>query len=290
MTRFVEEHRDRFGVEPICTVLEIAPSTYYAARDRELSRRALQDAALRAEIERVHRDNFGVYGVEKVWRQLVREGWLVGRDRVARLMHVLGLRGITRRRTTRTTIPRPDVSYPPDLLKRDFTAAAPNLKWVTDITYVHTWEGFAYTTFVVDAFSRRIVGWTVEKSLSAEATMAALEMALWARRHCHIVGVIAHSDKGTQFTSIRYTERLAEVGALRSVGTTGDSYDNALAETVNGLYKAELIHRRTWRTIAEVEAATAEWVSWWNHQRLHSACDWLPPSEYEAQSARTAAA
>jgi putative transposase len=162
---------------------------------------------------------------------------------------------------------------------------------VTDITYVHTWQGFAYTTFVIDAFSRRIVGWTVASTLSAEDTLPALEMALWTRRHSDIAGVIAHSDKGTQFTSIRYTDRLAEVGALASVGTTGDSYDNALAETVNGLYKAELIHRRSsWRAIAEVEAATAEWVRWWNHRRLHSACGWLPPAEFEARAAKVLAA
>ena len=283
MNQFIEAHRKRFGVEPICQTLEIAPSTYYAARDREPSQRTQQDGTLKQEISRVHRENFGVYGSEKIWRQLMREGWIVGRDRIARLMHALDLRGAVRRRTTRTTISKPEFNHPGDLVNRAFTAAAPNQLWVTDITYVSTWEGFAYTTFVIDVFSRRIVGWVVARSLTTEATIGALEMALWQRRGIDLTGLVAHSDKGVQFTSIRYTDRLAEVGALRSVGSTGDSYDNALAETVNGLYKAELIPQRaSWRTIAEVEAATAEWVAWWNHKRLHSACGWVPPAEFEA--------
>jgi putative transposase len=291
VNRYIAAHKGQFGVEPICQVLEVAPSTYYASQRHEPSRRAQHDAVLKDEIRRVHEENFGVYGTEKVWRQLAREGWAVGRDHVKRLMRDLSLVGATRRRTTRTTIPRPDAEHPGDLVHRDFTATAPNRKWVGDITYVATQEGFAYTTFVIDTFSRRIVGWTTARTLSAEATTAAFEMAAWCRRGNDIRGVIAHTDKGCQFTSVHYTTRLEELGAVRSIGTVGDSYDNALAETVNGLYKAELIwRRRSWRTIAEVEAATAAWVEWWNNRRLHSACGWLPPAEFEARAAGVRAA
>jgi putative transposase len=287
---FIDAHRDRetdglrWGVEPICRVLQVAPSTYYTARRRPLSRRAAEDAVLKERIRRVHEAHYAVYGAEKVWRQLGREGVAVGRDRVARLMRESGLAGATRAKTTRTT--RPATQEPPlpaDLVRRNFTAVAPNRLWVNDLTYVPTWSGFAYTAFVIDAFSRRIVGWQVSASLQAELALDALEMAIWTRRGDALDGLVHHSDRGGQYLAIRYTARLEEAGIVPSVGSRGDSYDNALAETVNGLYKAELIRRRgPWGTVAAVARATAEWVAWWNCQRLHGALGYLPPAEYEA--------
>ncbi len=284
MTSFIDTHRDRHGVEPICTTLQVAPSTYYASRRRQPSRRALEDQGFKAEICRVHEENLGVYGVDKVWRQLGREGILVGRDRVARLMRGLGLRGVVRGRTTRTTISRQEApDRPDDLVKRQFQAPAPNRLWVADITYIWTWLGFVYCAFVIDVFSRRIVGWKVSASLSAEVALDALEMALWQRRGTDLAGLIHHSDRGVQYTAIRYTQRLEDAGAVPSVGSKGDSYDNALAETVNGLYKAEVVWREaSWRNREAVELATARWVYWWNCSRLHSACGYVPPAEYEA--------
>jgi putative transposase len=287
---FTDAHQDRetdglrWGVEPICRVLQVAPSTYYAAKRRPPSRRATEDAALTEEIRRVYRQHFAVYGAEKVWRQLGREGVAVGRDRVARLMRALGLAGATRARTTRTTRPAPaERPRPADLVRRDFTAAAANRLWVNDLTYVPLWTGFAYTAVVVDAFSRRIVGWQVAASLRVDLALDALEMALWARRDDPLDGLVHHSDRGGQYLAIRYTARLEEAGIVPSVGSKGDSYDNALAETVNGLYKAELIRRRgPWRTVAQVAVATAEWVAWWNAARLHGALGHVPPAEYEA--------
>jgi putative transposase len=287
---FIDGHRDRrtaglrWGVEPICRVLQVAPSTYYAAKRRPPSRRAGEDAALKAQIRRVYAAHFAVYGAEKVWRQLGREGLAVGRDRVARLMRALGLAGAARAKTTRTTVPpRPHPPLPDDLVRRDFTAAAPNALWVTDLTYVPTRAGFAYIAFVTDAYSRRIVGWQVAGSLQVDLALDALEMALWTRRDDSLDGLVHHSDRGGQYLAIRYTTRLEEAGIVPSVGSKGDSYDNALAETVNGLYKAELIRRRgPWRTVAEVAVATAEWVAWWNGQRLHGALGHVPPAEYEA--------
>lgn len=230
----------------------------------------------------MHRDNFGVYGIEKVWRQLNREGTRVGRDRVARLMVELDLEGVVRGKRKRTTFSDEISPRPADLVDRNFSAAAPNRLWVADLTYVSTWTGFVYVAFVTDVFSRFIVGWRVSHSLHADLALDALEMAIWRRQHQDLTGLIHHSDRGGQYLSIRYTERLAEAGAVRSVGSRGDSYDNALAESVNGLYKAEVIHRRSWRSLEHVELATAEWVDWWNHRRLHSAIDDLPPTEYEA--------
>lgn len=283
MTRYIEVHKDAYGVEPICQVLEVAPSSYYAAVARPLSPRRRRDAELKREIERVHADNFGVYGIEKVWRQLNREGIEVGRERVARLMRELGLEGVVRGKTTRTTIPDDLAERPTDLLDRKFMAAAPNQIWVADLTYVRTESGgFIYAAFLTDLFSRYIVGWRVSSSLRTDLALDALEMALWQRRHQPIEGVIHHSDRGSQYLSIRYTERLAEAGGVRSVGSKGDAYDNAVAETVHGLYKAELINRRgPWRSAVQLEMATAEWVDWWNHRRLHGAADNLPPAEYE---------
>jgi putative transposase len=287
---FIDGHQDRvtaglrWGVEPICRVLQVAPSTYYAAKSRPPSRRAVEDAALKARIRTVYQEQFGVYGAEKVWRQLGREGVAVGRDRVARLMGELGLAGATRAKTTRTTAPAKQAPpAPADLVRRDFTAGAPNRLWVTDLTYVPTWSGFAYTAFVTDACSRRIVGWQVSTSLQVELALDALEMALWARRDDPLEGLVHHSDRGGQYLALRYTARLEAAGIVPSVGSKGDSFDNALAETVNGLYKAELIRRRgPWRDAAAVAVATAAWVAWWNSARLHGALGHVPPAEYEA--------
>jgi putative transposase len=279
---FIQTHRDRWGVEPICRVLQVAPSTYYAASSRPPSARALRDAELKVEIKRVYKEHFEVYGARKVWRQLGREGVAVGRDRVARLMGELGICGVVRGKPRRTTIPAETADRPADLVERDFTAPAPNRLWVADLTYVATWAGFAYVAFIIDAFSRMIVGWRVATTLRAELALDALEMAVWARQG-GLDGLVHHSDRGGQYLAIRYTERLAEEGAVASVGSRGDSYDNALAEAVNGLYKAELIGRRgPWRGAEQVELATLAWVQWWNERRLHSAIGDIPPAEYEA--------
>ena len=283
MTHYIEAHKDRFGVEPICTTLQVAPSTYYAATSRPPSKRAQSDARLKPELSRIHTENKDAYGVRKMWRALRREDITVGRDRVGRLMAELGLAGVVRGKARRTTVPADVGERPADLVERRFTAPAPNRLWVADLTYVATWSGFCYVAFVVDAYSRRIVGWRVSTSLRAELALDALEMAIWSRRGEDLDGLVHHSDRGVQYLSIRYTERLVEAGALTSVGSKGDSYDNALAEAVNGLYKAELIRRRgPWRSVDAVELATLEWVHWWNERRLHSACDYLPPAEYEA--------
>jgi putative transposase len=283
MTAFIDEHRVTHGVEPICQVLEIAPSSYYAARVRPPSARAVRDAELRADIGRIHLANYAVYGARKLWHALRREGTPVGRDHVGRLMRGLGIAGAARGKTRRTTIPSELSPRPADLVERVFAAPAPNRLWLADITYVSTWSGFCYTAFVIDAFSRKIVGWRVSSSLRAELALDALEMAIWSRRSDDLAGLIHHSDRGVQYLSIRYTERLADEGAVTSVGSRGDSYDNALAETVNGLYKTELIRAQgPWRSADQVELATAAWVAWWNDQRLHSACGDIPPAEYEA--------
>jgi putative transposase len=279
---FIQAHRDRWGVEPTCRVLQVAPSTYYAARSRPPSIRALRDAELKVEIERVYKANFSVYGARKVWRQLGREGVAVGRDRVARLMGELGICGVVRGKPRRTTIPAETAERPAGLVERNFTAREPNRLWVADLTYVATWAGFAYAAFVIDAFSRMIVGWRVATTLRAGLALDALEMAVWARQG-GLDGLVHHSDRGGQYLAIRYAERLAEEGAVASVGSRGDSYDNALAEAVNGLYKAELIRRQgPWRGAEQVELATLAWVQWWNERRLHGAIGDIPPAEYEA--------
>jgi putative transposase len=279
---FINDHRARWGVEPICRVLKVAPSTYYAARARPLSARACRDAELKVEILRVYKANFSVYGAKKVWRQLGREGTRVGRDRVARLMAELGIAGVVRGKAKRTTTPVSVGACPADLVNRQFTAPAPNRLWVTDLTYVATWAGFCYVAFVLDAFSRMVVGWRVSTSLRTDLALDALEMAIWTRQGETLDGLVHHSDRGVQYLAIRYTERLAEAGAVASVGSRGDSYDNALAETVNGLYKTELIRRQgPWRTADQVELATLEWVDWWNRRRLHGAIGDVPPAEYE---------
>ena len=283
MTRYIDAHRDLFGVEPICRTLAIAPSTYYAAKSRLPSARTLRDAELKPEISRVHSENLEVYGARKVWRQLRREDVDAGRDRVARLMAELGLCGATRTKRIRTTRPAPEHQRPADLVERVFTASAPDHLWVADLTYVWTRGGFCYAAFVIDAFSRRILGWRVSSSLRTDLALDALEMAIFTRGDDALAGLVHHSDRGGQYLAIRYPERLADAGAVSSVGSRGDSYDNALAETVNGLYKAELINRQgPWRSVEQVELATSKWVHWWNTQRLHGACGDVPPAEYEA--------
>lgn len=286
MVAFIEDHRVEFGVEPICRVLPIAPATYYAhrarARDPSLRPdREKRDEGLSAQVRRVWDENFQVYGAEKVWRQLRREGVDVARCTVERLMKALGLRGVVRGRAfTVTTEADPALARPEDLVHRDFRADRPNQLWVADITYVATWAGFVYVAFVIDVFSRAIVGWRVSSSLRSDLALDALEQALHTRAPDE--RLVHHSDRGVQYLSIRYTERLAEAGIERSVGTVGDSYDNALAETINGLYKTEVIRRRgPWRNIDAVEYATLEWVDWFNRRRLLGPLGYVPPSEFE---------
>jgi putative transposase len=282
MIAYIDQHRDRYGVEPICRVLPIAPSIYYDAKRRPPSARALRDEELKAEVRRVHADHFGVYGARKVWRQLGREGIDVARCTVERLMGELGLEGARRGKRHRTTIPHEGAPRPADLVERDFSAERPNQLWVADLTYVTTWSGFVYVALVIDAFSRFIVGWQAARSLRTDLALDALEMAIWTR-HGELEGLVHHSDRGGQYLAIRYTERLAEVGAVTSVGSRGDSYDNALAETIIGLYKTELIRRRgPWKGLDEVEYATLEWVDWFNHRRLLEPIGHVPPAEFEA--------
>jgi putative transposase len=282
MIAYVDANKDRFGVEPICQVLPIAPSTYYDAKQRPPSARALREEDLKVEIARVHRDNFGVYGARKVWRQLHREGITVARCTVERLMGELGLKGVRRGKAHKTTTPATSAARPADLVDRDFSATRPNQLWVADLTYVATWSGFVYVAFVVDAFSRMLVGWQASRSLRTDLALDALEMAIW-QRHGGLDGLVHHSDRGSQYLSIRYTERLAQAGAVTSVGSRGDSYDNALAETIIGLYKTELVRRRgPWKGIDQVEYATLEWVDWFNHRRLLEPIGQVPPAEFEA--------
>jgi putative transposase len=274
-------------VEPACAVLEIAPSTYYAAKKREENppARDARDEELKSEIMRVWKEKGrGVYGARKVWRELNREGTEVARCTVERLMGELGIAGVSsRRRKPRTTVPAgPGHERPSDLLGRDFSAPAPNRRWVADITYVETAGGFVYASFILDLFSRKIVGWQVSDTLRAELALDALEMAIWARGDRIDGKLVHHSDRGVQYTSIRYAEKLGEVSAVRSVGRKGDSYDNAAAESLNSLYKKELIEREgPWSGTADVMLATLQWVAWYNTERLHSACGWIPPEEFE---------
>lgn len=286
MTGFIDEHRDQYGVEPICRVLPIAPSTYYthAARqaDPELRpNRAWKDDALCAEIRRVWDENKQVYGPRKVWRQLHREGYRVARCTVERLMRRLGLQGVRRGKAIRTTISDKATPCPRDQVNRQFQAPHPNALWVSDFTFVSTWQGFVYVAFVIDVFARRIVGWKASSSARTDFVLDALEQALWARRPTQ-GGLIHHSDRGSQYVSIRYTERLAEAGIEPSVGSVGDSYDNALAETIIGLFKTEVIDRQSWKHREAVELATLDWVDWYNHKRLLGPIGHIPPAEAEA--------
>ena len=279
---YIDSHRERFGIEPILHALEVAPSTYYCAKARPPSARALSDAALKPRILKLWKDNYEVYGVRKVTKALRREGVVIGRDQVGRLMAELGIAGMVRGKAKRTTKADPSAVRAPDLVKRHFTATEPNRLWLSDFTYVPIWSGTVYVAFIIDAFSRAIVGWKASTTMTTDLVLDALEMAIWARG-TRLQGLVAHSDAGSQYTAIRYTERLAEIGAAPSIGTVGDSYDNALAETVNGLYKNELVHRQgPWRTADDIEVATAAWVHWWNTARLHGACGDVPPAEYEA--------
>jgi putative transposase len=287
MIAFIDDHRGAYGVEPICRVLPISPSTYHAhlakrADASRLSARVRRDAALKREVRRVFEENFRVYGVRKVWRQMQREGFDVARCTVARLMRALGLKGVIRGRQIATTVSDKAVPCPLDRVNRQFRAPRPNVLWVSDFTYVATWQGFVYVAFVIDAYARRIVGWRVSRTSHAGFVLDALEQALHERRPAQGGGLVHHSDRGVQYVSIRYTERLAEAGVEPSVGSVGDSYDNALAETINGLYKAEVIHRRgPWRSFEAVEFATLEWVDWFNNRRLLEPIGNIPPAEAE---------
>jgi len=289
MIAFIDDHREDHGVEPICRVLPIAPATYHlnAAKrvdPAKLSLRAKRDLALKPEMARVFADNFGVYGVRKVWRQMQREGFDVARCTVARLMRSMGLQGVIRGKPMRTTVSNKAAPCPLDHVNRQFHAPAPNRLWVSDFTYVATWKGFVYVAFVIDVYARYIVGWRVSRTAHAGFVLDALEQALHDRRPIHRGGLIHHSDRGSQYVSIKYTERLAEAGIEPSVGSVGDSYDNALAETINGLYKAEVIHRRgPWRSFEAVEFATLEWVDWFNHRRILEPIGNIPPAEAEEQ-------
>ena len=288
MSEFVEQHRERFGVEPICKALQVAPAAVRKrlARRRDpalRSARERRDAELVPEIERVWRANLQVYGADKVWRQLQREGITVARCTVERLMRANGWCGVVRGKAVRTTVPDAKAPCPLDRVNREFKAERPNQLWVSDFTYVPTWQGFVYVAFVVDVYARFIVGWRVGGSMHTDFVLDALEQALYARRPQRDDALVHHSDRGSQYVSIRYTERLAEAGIEPSVGSRGDSYDNALAETINGLYKTELIHRRgPWKTREAVELATLEWVAWFNHRRLLEPIGYIPPAEAEA--------
>lgn len=292
MRAFIDTYRCQLGVEPICKVLQIAPSAYwrYVARKRNpslRSSRAQRDEQLCYEIERIWHVNLQVYGTKKVWHQLKREGWSVARCTVERLMRQLELRGVSRGKSPRTTRPDPAMLCPLDQVNRNFVAERPDQLWVADFTYVSTWQGFVYVAFVIDVFARYIVGWRVSSNMQTEFVLDALEQALWARQPAGN-RLVHHSDRGSQYVSIRYSERLTEAGIEPSVGSKGDSYDNALAETINGLYKTEVIHRRgPWKSLQSVEIATLEWVSWFNNHRLLSSIGYIPPAEAETNYYRS---
>ena len=287
---YIDAHRCEFGVEPICAVLseidpdnwKVSPSTYYAAKSRPMSARAMSDIVNKVAIFTVWQANYEVYGVRKMWKAMRRAGSDIGRDQVGRLMRELGIAGARRGKRVRTTRPDDSAVRPPDLVNRDFTATAPNQLWVTDLTYVPTWSGMVYVSFICDVFSRTIVGWRVAQNMRTDMVLESIEMARWSRGQ-RLEGFVCHSDAGSQYTSIRYTERLDEIGATPSIGSVADSYDNALAETINGLYKTEVIRRSgPWRDVDQVELATLAWVHWFNNERLHSALGDIPPAEFEA--------
>ena len=287
MNAFIDDHRVVYGVEPICKVLPIAPSTYYLHAARQAnpelrSARAKQDEVLSQQIRRIWEESFQNYGARKVWIQLKREGLAVARCTVERLMRRLGLKGVRRGKTIKTTISDANAACPLDRVNRQFSAERPNALWVADFTYVKTWQGFVYVAFVIDVFARYIVGWKVSSSAHTDFVLDALEQALHERQPQRNGGLIHHSDRGVQYVSIRYTERLAEAGVEASVGSVGDSYDNALAETINGLYKAERIHKQSWKNREAVELATLTWVDWFNHRRLLGPIGNIPPAEAEA--------
>ncbi|MFX4135799.1 IS3 family transposase [Escherichia coli] len=282
MMPLLDKLREQYGVGPLCSELHIAPSTYYHCQQQrhhpdKRSARAQRDDWLKKEIQRVYDENHKVYGVRKVWRQLLREGIRVARCTVARLMAVMGLAGVLRGKKVRTTVSRKAVAAG-DRVNRQFVAERPDQLWVADFTYVSTWQGFVYVAFIIDVFAGYIVGWRVSSSMETTFVLDALEQALWARRPS---GTVHHSDKGSQYVSLAYTQRLKEAGLLASTGSTGDSYDNAMAESINGLYKAEVIHRKSWKNRAEVELATLTWVDWYNNRRLLERLGHTPPAEAE---------
>jgi putative transposase len=290
MVAFIDAHRKAYGVETICTLLPIAPSTYFRRKAEQRdpttrSARAQRDDVLQAIIRRIWHENQQVYGPRKVWKQMGREKLYAARCRVRRLMRAMGLRGAVRGPAwVATTQARTDAPAPADLVERNFTATRPNQLWVSDFTYVATWRGFVYVAFVIDVFARRIVGWRASASLRTDLALDALEQAIYARCDTDTGDLVHHSDRGTQYLSIRYTERLADAGIELSVGSRGDAYDNALAETVIGLFKTEVIRRRgPWRSLEAVEFATLEWVDWFNHRRLLEPIGYVPPAEYEAR-------
>jgi putative transposase len=287
---FITANKAQWGVEPICRELQVAPSSYYAATTRPPSARVERDEQLTAAIERVWTDNFRVYGADKVWTQLNREGIRVARCTVERLMRARGLRGAVRgRRRVRTTVSAMEATRPADLVHRQFQAAAPNTLWVADLTYVKTQTGWVYVAFIIDVCSRYVVGWQAGRSLRAELAIDALEMAFWARGRRQLAGLIHHSDRGVQYLAVRYSDRLAAAGVVASVGSRGDSYDNALAESFNGLYKTELIwQREPWKGLEEVTYATLSYVDWFNQRRLHGGLGMIPPAEFEAKVVREA--
>jgi putative transposase len=287
MSAFVEEHRGCFGVEPVCRALQVAPSTYYAVRERQRrpAARTLRDGELLVEIRRVYAASSRLYGARKVWWQLQHDGITVARCTVERLMRQAGLEGVVRGKARRTTVADERADRPADLVDRDFTAAALNVLWVADFTYVPTWSGVVYVAFVIDVFSRRIVGWKADTNMRTGLVLDTLEMALWSRDHAGMPagpGLVHHHDNGSQYTSFAFTKRLIDAGVDASVGSVGDAYDNALAESTIGLYKAEKIRREgPWKTLSDVELATLEWVDWFNTTRLHSACGRLSPAQFE---------
>jgi len=284
MIAYIDENKDEFGVEPICRQLPIAPQTYYAAKSRPPSRRSVTDGETTVKIREIHEANYGVYGARKVHAQLRRDGHQVARCTVERLMRREGLRGVRRAKGPRTTIPGPLTDRPEDLVQRRFTAPAPNCLWVADITYIRTFSGWVYAAFVLDVFSRRVVGWQLSTSLHTDLALDALEMGLWTRQRDgrDVSQLIHHSDRGGQYRAIRYSDRLGEAEAVASVGSKGDSYDNAMAEALNSLFKAELVRNRCpWTGIDDLEIAVAEYIDWYNHRRLHGEIGYLPPVEAE---------
>lgn len=286
---YIDAHRDEFGVEPICRALadtpaQIAPSTYHAAKTRAPSKRGVRDADLTEKITQIHKENYGVYGVRKIRAELRRQGEQVADSTVRRLMKAADLRGVSRAKGPRTTKPAPETGRPMDLVNRQFVASRPNELWVADITYVRTFSGWVYVAFVIDVYSRMVVGWQVSTRLYTDLAIDALAMGIWQRQRAgdDLTGLKHHSDRGVQYRAIRYADRLAECDAVASVGSKGDSYDNAMAEAFNSLYKAELVRNRgPWHSINDVEIATAEYIDWFNQRRLHGELQHVPPAEFE---------
>jgi putative transposase len=291
VSAFIDEHRGRFGVEPICRVLGVSASAYYQRATGERSARAVEDERLLARIEQVHAANYSAYGYRRTWKALLRAGEDVGRDRVKRLMRTHGIQGAKRRgRSWRTTRPDPAAHRRPDLVERDFTAPAPDRLWVADLSYLRCWEGLVFFAFVLDAFSRRVVGWQLAAHMRTTLVLDALRMALGTRRPGADVALVHHSDRGSQYTSFDYTQTLADHGVLASVGSVGDAYDNALAESFVDSFKTELVADRVWQTRSKLELAVVEYIGWFNHARLHESLRDLPPAEFEAQALRAQAA